>query len=257
MAIVTLTTDWGIRDYYAAALKGALLSADKDFNIVDISHQVDAYDILKASFVFRNSFYHFPAETIHLVSVCSQQEKNASWLAIRHNNHFIVCRDDGFFSLISESVPEQCVMIDNSKNLSPTEERAHLAGTALHISQYKGILNLGQPVEDIKKRNHIKPVVEDSLIRGTVIYVDEFGNAITNIEKNIFDKVGRNRRFEIDARRQEYIISKIDNSYEDAGRGNLLALFNSANMLEIAINQGNASGLIGLEYGAPVRIMFL
>lgn len=257
MSVITLTTDWGIRDYYAAALKGALLSANSQITIVDISHQVDAYDILKASFVFRNCFYHFPENTIHLVSVCSQQEKNSSWLAIQHNNHFIVCRDDSFFSLVSEKTPQQCVMIENSKGLSPTEERNLLVTVATHITKHNEILSLGLPVEEIKKRGLIKPIVEDSLIRGTVIYIDEFGNAITNIDKNIFVEIGQNRRFEIDARRQDYIINKIDNSYQDAVRGNLLALFNSANVLEIAVNQGNASGLIGLEYGDPVRILFL
>lgn len=257
MPTVTLTTDWGIRDFYAAALKGALLSANEKFVLVDITHHVDPFDLTKASFVFKNAFLFFPTGTIHLVAVSSQMDANASWLIAAFKNHKIVCKDDGFLSLITNEEYQQIVRVDYSGGLTPAKERELMVSIASGLAKNIPLDSFGPLINDYKRSNLFSPVVDESLIKGAVIYVDEFGNVVSNISNHLFENARKGRRFEIDARRQQYIIRTLNNRYEDSDRGELLALFNSSGLLEISVRHGDAAGLLGLKFGDTVRVMFL
>lgn len=256
MPVITLTTDWGIRDFYAAALKGALLSANTNFNIVDISHQIDPFDLTKASFVFKNAFRFFPENTIHLVAVSSQMETEASWLIASYKSHKIVCKDDGFLSLVISDKFESVVRVDYSSGLTVAKERELMVSIANGLTKNITPESFGPVVSDFKRSNLFAPVVDETIIKGAVIYVDEFGNVISNISHNVFEDARKGRLFEIDARKQQYIISALNSRYEDSDRGELLALFNSSGLLEISVRHGDAAGLLGLKFGDTVRVMF-
>jgi hypothetical protein len=256
MPAITLTTDWGVTDHYVAALKGELLSLFPGAALVDISHQVPPYDVMRAAFVFKNSYYFFPAGTIHLVSVGAQTSRSTEWMVIQDSDCFIVCRNDGFFTLVTGRQPQKAVVIKSSEKISVADERSFLVTILNDLLEKKSLDSIGESIDAIKERSFLSPTLEENLIRGTVIHIDVFGNAVTNIDRELFDREGRNRDFEIDFPRRDVVIRKLSNHYNDVERGQLLVLFNSSGYLEIAQNQGDASGLYGLEYGDQIRISF-
>ncbi len=256
MPAITLTTDWGITDHYVAALKGELLSLYPGTTLVDITHQVPPFDVMRAAFVFKNAYYFFPSGTIHLVSVGAQAAKQTEWILIQDNECFIVCRNDGFFTLVTGRQPQKAVVIKGSDNISVADERSFLVTVLNDLLENKSLDKSGEPADKIVERSTLLPTLEENLIRGTVIHIDVFGNAVTNIDQELFHREGKGRHFEIDFPRRDVVIRKLSNSYNDVERGQLLVLFNSSSYLEIAQNQGDASGLYGLEYGDQIRISF-
>lgn len=257
MPVVTLTTDWGIKDHYTGAMKGALLSAIPSVTLIDISTKIPPYDIAQAAFIFSNSYHYFPKGTLHFISVNSSYSPPVELLAIKHKGYFFIGNNDGFFTMIFNEEPEEMVLVDPKEEKSGDFMRSTIINSIAEILNGQPLESLGKKTNTIVKRSFITPVTEEKMVRGNVTYIDEYGNVITNIRKELFEESRKGRKFEIDARRQQYIISEISPSYEYAGRGNLLALFNSAGFLEIAINQGPASSLLGMKYGDPIRIAFL
>ena len=256
MPIVTLTTDWGIRDFYVGSLKAAILNASDKAAIIDISHFVQPFDILSGAFIFRNAYSKFPNGTVHIIGVVSQAESDAGLIAIRNQGQYFIGMNDGFFSLVFDELPEEIISIEPSEEKHTAFDQAAVVKTAESLLHGTKLKNLGKPLENFVQKTHLRPVIEDSIIKGTVIYIDAFENVVSNITRKLFDRIGKERKFEINARRNEFIINALSEKYNDAERGQLLALFNSAGYLELAINQGNAAGLLGMNYGDIIRIDF-
>jgi S-adenosylmethionine hydrolase len=256
MPVITLTTDWGTTDHYVAAFKGGLLSLHPEATLVDVSHSVPSFDSMRAAFIFKNCYNFFPSGSIHLVSVGSLPSQNSGWLAIEDNSSLILCRNDGFFTLVAERQPQKAVVISNSEKITVANERNFLLSAINSLIEKKQIDSLGEKVQSVLERSLLMPTLEENLIRGTVVYIDSFGNAITNITKEFFETERKNRAIEIDFPRKDVIVTGISKHYRDAARGQMLVLFNSSGYLEIAQNQGDAAGLYGLEYGDQIRIQF-
>jgi S-adenosylmethionine hydrolase len=258
MAIITLTTDWGTKDYYVSAVKGAILSTSAHVQMIDVSHQVPPFDILQASFILKNSYFNFPAGTVHLIGVNTLVGPETRYLAVFANGHYFVGADNGIFSLIFDEPPAQIVQLlvtDNLVNITfPTKEI--LVPAACYLALGGDMTALGTSVSSYIERTLLRPVVENSIIRGSVIYIDSYKNIITNITESLFTKVGNGRPFTIFFRKFEYNITSISKSYSDVFEGEKLALFSSTGYLEIAIHQGKASGLLGLDMGDTVRVEF-
>jgi S-adenosylmethionine hydrolase len=256
MPVVTLTTDWGIKDFYAGAFKGALLSEVENIVIVDISHQVHPFDVLNGAFIFRNAYRKFPNGTIHVIGLVAQVSNGQGLLVIRNEGQYFIGMNDGFFSLVFDEMPGDIISIDPSDEKHTAFDQAAVIKATVHLLKEGSFNDLGKPVKSFVQKTHLRPVIEESIIKGTVIYIDAFENVITNITEELFEKTGKGRKFEINARRNEYIITALSEKYNDVERGQLLALFNSAGYLELALNQGNAAGLLGMKYGDIVRIDF-
>jgi S-adenosylmethionine hydrolase len=258
MAIITLTTDWGIKDYYVSAVKGTILSIYPQAHIVDVSHMVPPFDILQASFILKNSYFNFPKGTVHVIGVNTLVGEETRYLIVFAKGHYFVGADNGIFSLIFDEAPQKIVELKRHESLTnitfPTKEI--LVQAACHIAQGKELDILGHEVSSYLERTLLRPVVEDSLIRGSVIYIDSYKNIITNITQPLFEKVGYGRPFTIFFRKFEYNITSISQSYSDVFEGEKVALFSSTGYLEIAIHQGKASGLLGLDMGDTVRVEF-
>ncbi|HMY14572.1 MAG: SAM-dependent chlorinase/fluorinase [Bacteroidia bacterium] len=259
MSLITLTTDWGLTDHYVAALKGELFSMLPGVNIVDISHQIPAYNFMKAAFVFKNAFYFFPPHTIHLICVDKQlnrtDDTHTGWMVVQYGESMIVCRNNGFFTLVSKQEPLKAVYIEGSEEVSVAHEKSFLV-TLLHdLVHNKPLEELGQPVKSFYQSSMFQPSHDANSIQGTVIHIDIYGNAITNIEKEYFENVVGARRFEIDMPRYGETITKINYRYDDVTPGKMVALFNASGFLEIALNQGDISLLYGLEYADKIRIL--
>jgi len=257
MAIITLTTDLGDKDIYQAALKGSILKLLPTVNIVDITNSVAAYNIQQAAFILKNSFHYFPDATVHLIGIDTVFNTGTRYLAVKYRNHYFVGADNGIFSLMFDKDPDEMVEINIMQDLKflhfPLADI--FVKAACHLAKGGTLAEIGLPVNDIDKKMNLQPVLEKSLIKGVVIYIDSFQNVITNITKEFFNKVQQNRRFTLSFKRNE-TISQLSWHYNEVPEGEKLCLFGISDHLEIAINKGNAAGLLGLNLGDSVIIDF-
>ncbi len=256
MSVITLTTDWGLKDFHVAALKGLLLTAAPTVNIIDITHLIEGNNIAQGAFIFGNAYSSFPQGTVHIIGVGSFSEKPAELLLIKRDGHYFIGMNDGFFSLVFDEKPVDMVTLTLSGNAHAAYDLQSIVKAAEHVLNGNNIYELGSRPSAFVERTIFRPVIEEDVIRGTVVYIDEFGNAITNIRHELFQEQRRDRKFEINARRQQYVISVLHKRYDETEEGNLIALFNTTGLLEIAINQGNASRLLGLKQNDTIRIDF-
>jgi S-adenosyl-L-methionine hydrolase (adenosine-forming) len=265
MAIITLTSDMGLQDYYVGAVKGAIYSQLPDAIIVDITHNITPFDIAQAAFVVRNAFSEFPEGTVHIIGVNPELDVKADivHVIVHHKGHYFIGADNGMFSLMFDRLPESVYEItisqDSDQLTFPT--RHVFVKAACHLARGGTPSVIGKPRQGLKQRILFRPVVENHLLKGSVIYVDGYGNAITNITRQLFKEIGKGRDFEIIFARDENI-RQISNAYNDVSEGEKLALFGSSGFLELAINRGtrqtggSSSSLFAMRVNAPVRIEF-
>lgn len=257
MAIITLTTDLGSKDFYQAALKGSILTALPAAQIVDITNEIPSFNISYAAFILKNAYPYFPKHTVHLIGIDSVFSEKTRYMAVRYKDHYFVGADNGIFSLLFEDAPDEQVELNIIQDLKflhfPLVDIFVKAAT--HLATGGKLEEIGIPTAKIKQRNTIQPVIENDVIRGSVIYIDNFNNVITNITKDLFTKLQRNREFTLLFRRGESI-TQLSWHYNEVPEGEKLCLFGISNHLEIAMNKGNASGLLGLQVGDIIRIEF-
>ncbi|HVW13072.1 MAG TPA: SAM-dependent chlorinase/fluorinase [Mucilaginibacter sp.] len=257
MAIITLTTDLGDKDIYQAALKGSILKLLPTANIADITHNVSPFNVQQAAFILKNSFHYFPEDTVHLIGIDTVFNKDTKYLAVQYKNHFFVGSDNGIFSLMFDSEPDEMVEINIMQDLKflhfPLADI--FVKAACHLASGGKLKDIGLPVSGTEKKMNLQPVIEKNLIKGAVIYIDSFQNVITNITKEFFNQVQQGRHFTLSFKRNE-TINQLSWYYNEVPEGEKLCLFGISDHLEIAINKGNASGLLGLSLGDTVIIDF-
>ena len=256
MSIITLTTDWNKSDYYIGALKGKILTIEPTAQIVDINHQIQPFNIMQAAFVLRNCYYNFPPDTVHIIAVNAALTSKKSLLIFKINGHYFLTSDNGICGLISSDEPEAVYRIKKSEIENNFLSIDTFINTAFHIIKGDDYDSFAEPIEKYDKQVPLRPVIDKNLINGSVIYIDSFSNAITNVSKETFSKVGHNKPYEIFIQSNHYRIDKINETYEDSVSGELLAIFNSVDLLEIAINHGAAAELLNLKVNSAIRIKF-
>lgn len=257
MSIITLTTDFGLKDHYAASLKGALWRQMPSVSLVEITHQIPAFDYGQAAFILGQAFQEFPKGTVHLVAVGSGGSGPHNHIALKQQGHFFVGCDNGIFSLLSspEHQPEQIVQLALSgKEPSTFVARDLYLPAAIKLANGIPLEQLGLPQSNVAQLIRQLTPPEEDVLKGTVIYIDSFSNLITNITGDEFDRIGKGRLFTIDLIREE--ITELHRTYGDVPSGALVAFFNSSGVLEIAMNNGNAAGLLNLKLNSVVRITF-
>lgn len=260
MPIITLTTDMGLKDYYVAAVKGAVMKQVPGAQIVDISHSITPFNIIEAAFVIKNSYSEFPEGTIHIVGVKYESDRDrAVNVAIEHKGHFFIGPDSGIFSMIFDTLPEKMVELEtgglNGHNTFAVKN-AYVAAAG-KLARGEKIETLGKTLENPEQRLMFKPTFESGrIIKGVISYIDTYNNIFTNITKKDFNDFGKGRPFEIFFSNKNYNITTIHDSYNDVPPGERLALFGASGYLEIAINQGEAAKLLGMKISETVRIEF-
>ena len=248
MPLITLTSDIGSQDFLVGAVKGQLLSANPNFNIVDISHNLSPFNYPQAAYVCRNAIKNFPDGTFHLVLVNLFDQRPEHLLLVNYNNQYIGCADNGLITMILEEVPQQIVAL----SLTKSAQKNTLYCASVFAKAFDQILagdafeTIGDPNISIEVKNPLRALLGNNWIEGQIIFIDNFENVIINITKDEFEEQRRGRSFKIVFKRDE-IIDKISETYADVTESEKLALFNSAGYLEIAINKGNAAGLFGLQ----------
>lgn len=254
--VVTLTTDFGWRDYHLALIKGHILQQAPDCLPVDISHDVANYDIVQAAFLFQHAWQAFPVGSIHLVSVNDFDQPERPFLAFSHLGHHFIGPDNGIFSLVFDTPPTAVYTIDTSDLTLGSFPLAHIFAKAVgHLAQDFPAGGLGALVERWVERITLRPVTGPNHIRGSVVYIDKFDNAILNIDRALFDHIGGGRPFELFFKRHSPI-TQLSEHFHDVGIGEILCRFNAAQLLEIAINMDKAASLLGLKVEDTVQIDF-
>lgn len=254
--IVTITSDFGWRDYHLALIKGKLLCQTPNARIVDISHEVGHYNIVEAAFLFKHSWKAFPVGTIHLLSVNDFGEPDKPYLVFSHKGHHFIGPDNGLFSLVFTEQPAHIFAIDMSEETPSNFPIASIFAKSVgHFSQDLPAGGLGKAVDKWTERITFHPVTGPNLIRASVVYVDNFDNVILNIHQELFENIGNSRDFELFFKRHSPI-KKLSTYYHEVPIGEILCRFNSARLLEIAINMDKAATLLGLKVEDTVQVDF-
>lgn len=248
MPLITLTSDIGKQDYLSGAVKGVLMNIDKNFQLVDITHELMPFNDPQSAYVIRNAVKQFPAGTFHMILANVFQYAPEHLLMVKHNEQYLCIADNGLITMILEETPAEVVALslDSSKPRN-TLHCAEVMGRAIkEVAAGKTLPQVGDASVSIQVRNPLRPMTTNQYIEGQIIFIDHFENVIVNITRDDFEAQRRGRRFKIVFKRDE-VIDKLSETYADVTEGEKLALFNSAGYLEIAINKGNAAGLFGLQ----------
>ncbi|WP_439127418.1 SAM hydrolase/SAM-dependent halogenase family protein [Polaribacter sp.] len=275
MPFITLTTDFGTKDHFVGAVKGAIFSELPEVNIVDITHEVSPFNITETAYILKNSYKSFPKGTVHIVGVDSELSVENKHIALELDNHFFVCPDNGLISMIASEVkPTKIVEINIHDRIESSFPVLDVfVQVACFIVRGGNLTVIGKEVQDFKKIIEIQPKTnqqQDQIIGG-VLYIDNYGNVITNISKKMFQDIGKGRNFTISAKKHTFtkVFSKYNEVTSNSAysnqqyEGHKLALFNSAEYLELAIYRSNldtvggASSLLGLAYRDVVTITFV
>ncbi len=258
MAIITLTTDLGLQDYYVASVKGAILKELPEATIVDISHNITPFDLTRSAFVVKNAYQDFPEGSIHIIGINSDYDLKTPHVAVLYNGHYFIGADNGIFSLILDNPPEKIVELNISQDTDfitfPTKDI--FVKAACHIARGGTIEVIGKAIPELSERTMFRAVTDNNIIKGIAIYIDHYGNIITNITERLFKEYGKGRAFKIFFRSAEYEIDTISKSYNSVVDGERVALFSSTGNIEIAINKDNASKLFGIRQGDAIRVEF-
>jgi S-adenosylmethionine hydrolase len=276
MAIITLTTDFGEKDHFAGATKGAIYNELPDVKIVDISHSVSPFSIPEAAYIILNAYSSFPKGTIHIIGIDSEINEENKHIAVLLDGHYFICANNGIMSMIcSEIAPEKIVQINIHDKIQTSFPVLDVfVKVACHIARGGTLEVVGKVIDKIKPIKNIIPFVNEdqSQIIGSIIYIDNYGNVITNIKRSFFETIQKGREYIISARNHKFKIihSKYSDIVDfkispdkrhDEGRG--LVVFNSANYLEIAVYKsnpetvGSASTLMGLQLMDTITVNFI
>jgi len=270
--IITLTTDMGLKDHYVAALKGTILKLCPDAQIIDISHNVRPFDVAEAAYYLQSSIQDFPEGTVHIIGVDSEPMINFSGSegafpsVMKFNGQYLLSNDNGFFgSFLAENKHEGSYRIDDvlsNPELFRFPTKNMLIPAGCKILNGADVESFASEFGSFKRAFAPSAVIEQNLIKGNVIHIDNYGNLITNIHKDIFERFGKETPFTIYYRHKDYHIDEISATYNSVPSGEKVAIFNDNGLLEIAINRGaNASNggaekLFGMRIGDVVRVEF-
>ncbi|ESU25041.1 hypothetical protein FEDK69T_02300 [Flavobacterium enshiense DK69] len=274
MSIITLTTDFGLKDHFVGALKGKIITEHPQAQIFDISHNVDLFNISEASYIISAAYNSFPKQTVHIIGVDSERTPENKHIAMQWNDHYFICADNGILSILTQKIVPQKIVEINVHDRFPegTSDMEVFVKVACHLSKGGVMSVIGREISSLKTINELQAIVASdfSSIKGAVVYIDHFGNCVTNISQKMIQDTAKGRSFEVKFGTKT--IRSIHKSYSDFKvtdkftlkdfEGERLALFNEADFLEIAIYKsnpstvGSATSLLGLKFRDTVTIQF-
>ena len=282
MSIITLTTDYGLKDHFVGALKGKILTEYPEAQIVDISHNIDPFNTAEASYIIGAAYLSFPKGTVHLLGVDAERNKETQHIAMHWNDHYFICADNGTLGMLIKNImPEKIVSINIHDRLpSNATDIDVFVKVACHVAKGGSLNVIGKEISEIKRATELQPIIDSNgkSIRGYVVYVDHLGNIVTNISRKMITDCAMGRSYEIvmndkSNHSKKDNIKQIGERYSDIAtsskyvlkdyEGTKLAIFNEAGFLEIALFRSNpytvgtAATLLGIGYRDVITINFL
>jgi S-adenosylmethionine hydrolase len=257
--LVTLTSDFGMRDPYAAAMKGVMLDICPELRLVDLSHEIAAQDVLEGALFLAGALPYFPAGTVHLAVVDPGVGSDRRPIAVRAGGQLIVCPDNGLLTLFTrDHAIEDAREITNPTFMRPDlsatfHGRDLFAPAAARLACGASLAEAGPTVGDLVTLDVPEATREGDAVRGEVLRIDRFGNAVTNISRALLDG-GSGRGAAIEVRAGSATLLGLHRTYADVARGEPLTLFESNGYLAIAVNEGDASAVFGIARGSAVEV---
>lgn len=254
-SIITLTTDFGYKDPFIGEMKGVILSINSSATIVDITHGIAPFNIIECDFVISSSRRYFPPGSIHIVVVDPGVGSSRRPIIVEADGQFFVGPDNGVFtSIIKEAGKIRCVNITNesymlSKDSSTFHGRDIFAPVAAWLSLGKDAAEMGDQIHDCILADIPVPTLLPDGLHGEVLYLDQFGNAVTNIIRK--DLLNFGDRYSVSIK--EHVVVRVDH-YAQAVPGVISCLINSSGHLEIFCFQGDASHLFDIEVGEKIKV---
>jgi S-adenosyl-L-methionine hydrolase (adenosine-forming) len=255
---IAFLTDFGTRDHYAGAMKGAALAVCPDATLVDITHDIPPHDVMTGALELAASYRYFPQGTVFLVVVDPGVGSARRGLAADVGDYRLVAPDNGVLTAVfREAAPKKLVELTERKYARPTvsrtfEGRDRFAPAAAWLAKGIGIASLGRALHDFHHLSLPEATVADDALSGAVVRVDRFGNLITNIGQRAFDAFARGTAIAVTVDGRE--VPRVVATYAEAAPGALCALFGSSDHLEIAVNAGNAAETLGTGRGTAVVV---
>ena len=258
--LVTLASDFGTRDGYVGAMKGVILSIDQRLKLCDIGHDVPAQSVIAASMMLRAAIPYFPAGSVHVGVIDPGVGTDRAEIVAVAGGHAFVGPDNGIFSLAWQAIGglDGCWAIHDHPHLLAARSatfhgRDVFAPTAAALAA--GLITpeaVGPELDPVRMLLPLA-VCAAGRARGEVLYTDRFGNAVTNIERPLVEQVGR----QAEARLGSGRVVRLRRTYGDVGPGQAVALIGSSGRLEIAVRDGSAADVLGLEAGSSVQVVAL
>lgn len=274
MSVITFTSDYGMVDHRVASVKGKILTLNEQVTIVDITHNIQAYNLLQTAYIVRNSYSYFPKSTVHIISVDSFYTKERKCILYKADGHYFIAADNGVLSLIFYDIkPEEVYEItlnnrfDDEVTFTSTDI---FAPVAVHL-QNGGLPEvIGRKFKTPKQLSFPRAVFNESekIMIGEIMYIDNFGNVVSNITRKFLEKSGLGFQSFI-VKFRNLALTRIYNQYTDLVQdwkienefhGKAAAVFNDAGLLELTIYKGNSESgartLFGLQVGESIYIEF-
>lgn len=258
MAIVTFLSDFGNSDHYVAAVKASILKENPEIAIVDITHNIGIADVGNAAFVLEAVFRDFPKGTVHLIAVSNTTKRRTKNVCVYLEGHYFIGEDTGLMTLLSEDRPDGIIDINGMKPVRSTFVAKALFGPiAGKIASGADMFDFGKQIGELERLMPSRAKATRKQIAGNIVHIDRYGNLMTNILKTDFDailKLNDNFPYVINFRREKVV--QLHTHYSDVSSGECFVLFNTQGKLQIGINQGNGSELLGLMLSDQVFIDF-
>lgn len=259
MNVISLITDFGLKDNFVGVMKAVILKINPDARIVDICHEIEPQDILQAAFLLRSSFRFFTSGTVHLVVVDPTVGSKRKKILVKTKNYFFIAPDNGVLSLaLKEERPLKIIEIASQNYfLKPLSDTFHgrdiFAPVAAYLSKIKDIYKFGEPINSFKELSLPAIKMTSKSLVGEIIYIDRFGNLVSNIDKETLNNFIENKKFKICIK--DKIIDRLSCSYAEVSALEPLALIDSFNYLEIAINGGSAGNYFKAKKGTKINVI--
>jgi len=256
--IITLTTDFGLKDHYVSVLKAKMLRIAPAAMLVDISHEIPPQDVMAGAWVLRNAASSFPEGSVHLVVVDPGVGTDRRPVVVEFGGRLFVGPDNGIFSLLAEEMNYRAWQINRpdlyGELLSTTfHGRDLFAPIAAHLAIGMKPQEVGEPVSELVTYRWARPIADGAGIQGWVVHIDRFGNLVSNIPSDLIrDAVGTQR---VKIYVGNTILQRISRTFGSVEDGDPVAYIGSADMLEVAINKGDASQMLGVQKGAQISIV--
>lgn len=264
MPVITLLTDYGLRDSYVAEVKGAILRITPDATIVDISHDVGNYDIEEGAFNLARSAPYFPEGTVHIGVVDPSVGGERKPVIIQSRGAFFVGPDNGLLAPAAERLGVERVYEITNRGLLPSkvsdvfDGRDVFGPTGALIARGVDPSELGGEVSEYVRLPSYEPKVVGSHVEARVIHVDGFGNLVTNVTSDVLDGIGAGDGcvFAVSIQGRDYRVPYVRH-FSAVPKGELLMLVAGGGYLELAINQGNAQEHLGVGRGEKVNLTLM
>ncbi len=255
--VITLTTDFGLQDYYVSAMKAIILGIAPDVRLVDISHDIPSQDIMAGSWILRNSAMLFPSGTVHTVVVDPGVGTDRNSIALKIEDQYFVGPDNGIFSPLTEERDFKAVCLTNKKYWrEDTSNTFHgrdiFAPVAAHLSRGVELEELGDPIDELVTYRWTVPIADKDGLQGMVIHIDKFGNLVTNLSQSLIEEFkDKNVKIYLG----NTILEEIVTTFGSVPDGEPVAFIGSSGMLEIGINKGSAEEMLGVQKGAQISVI--